>query len=147
MGMSYILRDPKHSDAILSEAEIQNNSLTLTMTGSEPLTSTLSAAMALLLANPAQLRRASSEIRAAFASLDDISAREAAELPFLHAMLWETLRIFAAVPDSRLRQVPPGGAVVAGEHPPTGTTVAMGCYSTFRSSRWFTDADTFAPER
>ena len=145
--MSYMLRDPKHSDAVLSEAEIQTNSLTLTMTGSEPLTSTLSAAVALLLANPAQLRRVSSEIRAAFASLDDISAREAAELPFLHAVLLETLRIYPAVPDSRLRQVPPGGAVVAGEHLPAGTTVAMECYSTFRSPRWFTDADTFAPER
>ncbi|KAF2104677.1 cytochrome P450 [Rhizodiscina lignyota] len=70
------------------------------------------------------------------------------QLPFLDAVIQETLRLYPAVGSSLLRVVPRGGADLCGYAIPEGTTVGTTAYTIHRlSSVWGPDAEKFRPER
>ena len=89
--------------------------------GSETTASLLSGATYHLLRNPSMLRRAQSEVRTTFKDADDITVRAVSTpglLPYLEAVLHESLRVWPPVPTALPRIVGPSGAIVDGQFVP-----------------------------
>lgn len=134
-------------DEKLSEAEMEQNLLTVIVGGSETLTTAISGAFHYLLMDPSILTNLVQEVRSGFSKEKDIDAQSLSKLPYLNAVIDETLRLCPPFPDALRRQVPSTGAVVAGQAIPPGTTVSVSCYSMFRSPSFFSEANSFVPER
>ncbi|KAF2878218.1 cytochrome P450 [Massariosphaeria phaeospora] len=130
----------------LSDAEIEQNVLAILIGGSETLTTIFSGALHYLLADRTKLAKITEEVRGKFASKSDINATSVASLPYLNAVINETLRMCPPIPDM-LRRVVPEAITIAGHVMPPGTTVSVSCYSMFKSSEYFSAPEIFEPER
>jgi cytochrome P450 len=145
--ISHIVAHNKTSPDIgLSQGEIEANSMAIIVAGSETLTM-LAAAIHYLLKNPESLKTLADENRASFSSQGQITAASTSSLPYLTAVINETLRISPPLPDGLRREVPKGGAVIAGYSIPEGITVSVPCWSSFHSTSHFSFPDSFIPER
>ncbi|THV46320.1 hypothetical protein BGAL_0395g00010 [Botrytis galanthina] len=146
--MSHVIDHNKSStEMALSTGEIEMNSMALIVAGSETLTTTLAAAIHFLLENPKCLETLEREIRTNFSMEEQITNESTISLPYLMAVLNESLRMSPPLPDSLRREVPSGGATIAGHFVPGGTTVSVACWSLFHSSSNFASPDEFIPER
>ncbi|KAK9772684.1 putative Cytochrome P450 [Seiridium cardinale] len=68
--------------------------------------------------------------------------------PYLDAFIWETLRLYAAIPSHLERVVPaPGTTVTSGQHIPGGNIIGMQNYSLHRNEALFPNPEEFRPER
>lgn len=143
--MSYILR---HNDERgMSVNEIKSNAHILIIGGSETTATLLSGATYYLLQNPAALQKLISEIRGAFGSEDEINYTRTQNLPYLSAVLNESLRIYPPLPQNLRRVVPQGGAMICGQWVPGGTAVSMNQWAAQHSPRNFKNPYQFVPER
>ena len=88
------------------------------LAGSETTATALSGCMYLLCTNKEALNRLSQEIRSTFRSDSEITSAQCVPLPYLNAVIEETLRIYPPVATHLPRVVPKGGATVAGEFLP-----------------------------
>ncbi|KAF7907644.1 uncharacterized protein EAF01_005230 [Botrytis porri] len=146
--MSHVIDHNKSSTEIaLSTGEIEMNSMDLIVAGSETLTTTLAAAIHFLLENPKCLETLEKENRTNFRTEEQITNKSSSSLPYLMAVLNESLRMSPPLPDSLRREVPSGGATIAGHFVPGGTTVSVACWSLFHSSSNFVSPDEFIPKR
>ena len=68
-------------------------------------------------------------------------------LPYLRAVIKESLRFSYGVPGRIPRIVPPSGATFCGQSIPPGTSVAHSAYCYHTDDKMFTDAKIFQPER
>ncbi|CAO1603165.1 hypothetical protein XANCAGTX0491_006757 [Xanthoria calcicola] len=146
--MTYILRH--NDDRGMSRAEIIDNSRAMLYAGSETTSSTLAGTTYYLLQNPDILRRVQLEVRAAFKSADDITIRAVSTpglLPYLDAILQESLRCFPPIPAILPRIAGNAGAVIDGYYIPKDVSVGVHQWSAYRSSANFADPDTFDPGR
>lgn len=118
--MSYILR---HNDEKgMTKPEIEATVSILILAGSETTATLLSGCTYYLLKNPDVYRKLIDEIRGTFANEEDISIISIAKLPYLHAVLEESLRIYPPVPSIFPRLVPEGGAVIDHQFVPGGVS-------------------------
>ncbi|KAK4194673.1 cytochrome P450 monooxygenase [Triangularia verruculosa] len=85
------------------------------------------------------------EIRAAFSSYEGIEPRALKTLPYLHACLEESLRLFPSNNTGMPRYSP--GAKVDGHFIPKGTTVQTSIFALARSPRYFHEPLRFRPQR
>ena len=69
------------------------------------------------------------------------------KLPYLDAVIYESMRWRPPVPMTLFRVVPPTGAVISGQAMPPGTTVGCQAYSLHRVEDVFPDPDVFDPKR
>ncbi|OQV03519.1 hypothetical protein CLAIMM_08555 [Cladophialophora immunda] len=77
-----------------------------------------------------------------------ITFKEAQKLPYLQAVLKESMRMHPAVGLPLGRLVPAGGATISGHYFPAGTTVGINPWVAHRNKAVFgPDADVFRPER
>jgi cytochrome P450 len=123
--MSYIL---KHNDDKqgLSTGEIEANAATFVLAGSETTAALLSGCTYYLLRNPDTYDRLVNEIRGTFAQYSDICLSAIAEMPYLNAVLDESLRIYPPIPTMLPRLVPEGGAMIDGRFVPEGVSIHSG---------------------
>lgn len=131
----------------MTRDEIISNATILILAGSETTATVLSGATYLLHQNPEKLAILQKEVREAFSSIDDITLLSSSKLPYLHAVLEETMRCYPPAADNLPRVTPSEGAMVAGEWVPGNTTVGVNPWSAYHDSRNFTDPEVFAPER
>ncbi|KAI4252439.1 MAG: hypothetical protein LQ352_004287 [Teloschistes flavicans] len=134
----------------MSHSEIISTSRTLLNAGSETTSTTVAATTYYLLQNPDILHRVQSEVRAAFKTADDITLHAVSSpnrLPYLEAVLKESLRCFPPVPTKLPRIVGPAGAVIDGSYVSRNITVGVHAWSASHSSANFANPDTFEPER
>ncbi|KAL8917286.1 MAG: hypothetical protein Q9172_005912 [Xanthocarpia lactea] len=131
----------------MSRAETEMNILALIVAGSESVTTILTGSTNYLVREPTKLERLVSEIRSAFKTEDAITGTSVGRLPYLTAVLQETLRLCPTIPDGMRRVVPKGGATVAGQFLPGGTIVSVPQWAAYRSSANFTSPSSFVPER
>ncbi len=68
-------------------------------------------------------------------------------LPVLNAIIWETLRLYPAVPQALPRVVPKGGAPIAGRFMPAGTEVGVLTCGLQRTAAVFPNPGEWDPER
>jgi cytochrome P450 len=73
--------------------------------------------------NPTVYRKFRDEIRANLSSLDEISSSSVGKLPYFHAVINETMRLFPPVPFGPPRISP--GAWVAGYYVPKGVCICF----------------------
>jgi len=69
------------------------------------------------------------------------------KLPFLNAVIEETLRLYGAAPGSLPRTVPQGGRTLCAFFIPADTTVSTQVYSIHRDRKIFPNPETFNPKR
>jgi len=69
------------------------------------------------------------------------------KLPYLDAVIHESMRWRPPVPMTLFRVVPPTGAVISGQAIPPGTTVGCQSYSLHRVEEVFPNPDRFDPKR
>ncbi|KAL3298791.1 isotrichodermin C-15 hydroxylase (cytochrome P-450 monooxygenase CYP65A1) [Colletotrichum asianum] len=139
---SYILRKGGNE---VSRAELVNQSSTLIVGGSETTATCLLALAYYLLKDRARLEKLNEEVRAAFGSVGEITGESASRLPYLNAVIEESLRIFSPASFGLPRTCP--GAVIDGQMIPEGVTVSVDQWATSHSPRYWKDPYSFIPER
>ncbi len=131
----------------MSRDEMEINSMLLVVAGSESVTTTLVGAVHWLLRTPATLKALVQEVRAAYQNEEEITGSSLASLPYLNAVIQESLRLCPTIPDGMRRQIPEGGASVAGQFLPGGTVVSVPQWATYQSSTNYHLPQSFLPER
>ena len=94
------------------------NATVLLLAGSETTATALSGATYLLLSNLQSLKKLQQEIRTSFDSADKITITSVSQLPYIDAVLKETLRMYPPLTSGLVRVVPLGGAEIGGHHVP-----------------------------
>ncbi|PSN68465.1 cytochrome P450 monooxygenase-like protein [Corynespora cassiicola Philippines] len=123
--------------------EAQSN--VLLSAGSETTATFFTAATYFLLKHPKCLGQLQEEIRSAFTNMEEITSESTARLPYLSAVVEETLRLYPPAAFMLPRISP--GAFVDGHFVPKGTTVIADMWSISRDPRYWTDGKSFRPER
>ena len=118
-----------------------------------------------LLKNTHTFNRLSEEIRQAFATKDAITIPAVNQLPYLSAILQESLRLSPPIVNGFPREVPKPGATINGSWVPSGvsifpavtlyrnglyehqTIVCVNHWAAYRSTTHFLEPDHFVPER
>ncbi|KAJ5672847.1 hypothetical protein N7507_001974 [Penicillium longicatenatum] len=143
--ISYILR---HNDERgMDVSEIQTNAALIIQAGSETTATALAACHFYLQKTPESYIKLSKEVREAFTTEEDITFLSVARLPYLNAVIEESLRMYPPAPAIGPRVVPDKGAFVCGEFIPGKTSVSVAHYSAFRGASNFAEPDSFLPER
>lgn len=96
--------------------------MVITTAGSETTASTLAAAIHCLGTHPKVLAQLEAEVRSAFRNDQEINVNSVQALPYMLAVLKETMRIHPPVPISLSREAPRGGAQIAGTHVAAGVS-------------------------
>lgn len=135
------------SSHYMSRSEIEINSLSLIVAGSESVTTVLTGVTNYLLRNPTKLQILIKEIRSSYEDEKDITNTSLSRLSYLGAVLREGLRLCPTIPDGMRRTIPKGGATVADHYLPEGITVSIPQWATYQSSDNFHAPSTFLPER
>ncbi|KAJ6127323.1 hypothetical protein N7523_002935 [Penicillium sp. IBT 18751x] len=143
---SYILKHSKDGKG-LTPSEIDANAAVFVLAGSETTAALLSGCVYYLLLHQDKYLRLVGEIRGNFDKASDIALSAIAEMPYLNAVLAETMRIYPPIPAMLPRVVPEGGAFINGKHVPGGVSVSISLYSAFHSPDNFLLPNTFLPER
>ena len=138
---------PLQAELKMSRAEIEINSILIVVAGSESVTTVLTGTINYLLRDQGKLGALTREVRSMFPREADINGASLIRLPYLNAILQEGLRLCPTIPDGMRRQVPKGGAVVAGCWLPENTVVSVSQWATYQSSGNFSSPKAFAPER
>ncbi|KAH9979104.1 cytochrome P450 [Lactifluus volemus] len=116
--------------------------------GSHTIGTTLMTGVYYLLHSPEAMQRLVDELRAAWPSLDQAPNYEELEmLPFLTAVIKETLRLTVSIPGGLPRVVPPSGAVISGVRIPGGTVVSQSPLFVSFSEEIFVRPYDFLPDR
>jgi len=131
----------------MTYSEIMESSKVIMVGGAETSASALSAITYYLLSTPSAMAKLTAEIRSAFKSESEINMASVQSLKYTHAVIHEGLRLFPPLPGSMRRIVPAEGRLIAGHYMPGGTIVVVDTYAAGRSSRNFTRATEFCPER
>ncbi|KAF2665558.1 cytochrome P450 [Microthyrium microscopicum] len=148
--MSYILKNKDNkSDTFLSVPELEATGYILIFAGAETTASNLSATISYLVRYPAKFAKLRDEIRSQFSAAEDISFRNttATHLPYMHAVIQESMRLAPPVAGNMPRVVPEGGGTIDDQMYPGGTIVGTAVYATQRSAMNFTYPNSFIPER
>jgi cytochrome P450 len=119
--------------------------------GSDTTAMSLTNTFFYLMTNPEVYARLKEEIDENVpADIDVADPAQVTKLPYLQAVLNESMRLLPAVPNGVQRRPPPGAGtvLVAGNPVPQGTTVQIGTFSLHRDPRYFyPKTNEFWPER
>lgn len=99
-------------------------------------------------ANPTIQKRFYQELKEAFPDIEaEIDNSTCEKLPYLNAILKETLRLGYGVVAPLSRVVPPGGAELDGQFIPGDTVVEIDAYTIHHNEDLYPDSHTFNPDR
>ncbi len=114
--MSFIMRHQDEKGMTIKEIESTLNSFMVA--GSETSATSLSGTTLFLLKNPDKMKKLIKEIRGTFKNQDEITLEEVNKLPYLVAVISESLRMYPPVPTGFPRVVPEGGDMISGHWVP-----------------------------
>ena len=143
-------RDPE-SGGMISDKEINAGALTFLIAGSDTTSNTLTHIIDMMCRHPSALRQLQAELDAKFptptssenvATYDDVK-----NLPYLHGVIHETLRFRTPVSFGLPREVPKGGATVAGQFFKEGTVLSCPTFTIHHSEKAYENPDAYLPER
>lgn len=116
--------------------------------GSDTTAVSLSSIMFRLITHPDVLKKLREEVLNFQPANGRLTFKEAQEMPYLQAAIKESLRVHPATGLPLWRTVPEGGAEVAGQFFPAGTTVGINSWvAHYDTDVYGPDADVFRPER
>ena len=93
------------------------------------------------------MQRLLSELRSTFSSPSEVTMAGLQDLPYLNAVLQESLRIYPPSAFAQARIVPPEGAIICGKAIPGGTSVGVASLAASLSESNWTEPNAFKPER
>jgi cytochrome P450 len=135
-------------DDQLSLQETRDNAMAYLVAGSDTTSNSLTYLVWAVCRHPHVKAALLQELAASLPSDDDgFGDRELKQLPYLNAVIDETLRIYGAAASALPRVVPPGGASLAGYWLEGGTTVSSQAYSLHRDPVTFPRPEVFDPSR
>ncbi|KAF2643548.1 putative cytochrome P450 [Massarina eburnea CBS 473.64] len=129
----------------VSEEEMASHLFTLSIAAGETTATSMTATLHHLLTNPTTLRNLRHEVRTTYPSSQNITIASTLKLPYLQAVLKESLRMHPLFAQGLPRLSP--GAMIEGIYVPRGTEVYVFPWSTTHDDRYFHDPYTFDPER
>lgn len=123
--MHYFLRQAKKEQLPTEVMEAQ--ATVVILAGSETSSVAETAAVYHMLTHPSIYEKLQAEIRTAFDNLEDITLQDVlSKLPYLDAVVQETLRIHAPLANGFTRWVPDrNGALICGKHVPQGVSIVF----------------------
>ncbi|KAL4749788.1 hypothetical protein BDW72DRAFT_213855 [Aspergillus terricola var. indicus] len=134
----------------MSDTELADQAMVLLTAGAETSATALTATL-WYLSQPAHahcLERLRAEVRGAFSSPADVTGDATARLPYLNAVLEETMRLFPPSPVGPPRISPAGGETVDGTFVPGGVYVSADVWTIHHDARTVgARPDAFEPER
>jgi len=135
----------------LGRKETEAEALTMLIAGSDTTSNTLCSLMFWVLHTPGVLQKLQDELDAALVPLGEWEIprySSVKDLPYLRAVINETLRVHSTSSLGLPRVCPVGGATVCGEFFPGGTVLSVPAYTIHHSTEiWGANADEFVPER
>ncbi|KAK3358480.1 cytochrome P450 ClCP1 [Lasiosphaeria ovina] len=138
----------KHrKDWNLEMKSLQSNAVIIVVAGSETTATLLSGVTYLLLSNPEAMEKLKHEVRSTFKRADEITFASAGKLDYMLACLNEALRHYPPAPINLVRDVAPGGAVIAGHAVPERTMVESSQWAMYHDDEYWRDPWAFKPER
>lgn len=123
------------------------NSGTLILAGSETTATLLCGVTYLLTSHPEFLKKLTDEVRSSFADDAEITLLSVNKLSYMLACLNEALRRYPPIAGVLPRQVPKGGAMVAGRFVSEGTVIGIPQWAINHSPDLWTDPMEYHPER
>ncbi|CAO2161881.1 unnamed protein product [Urochloa humidicola] len=114
--------------------------------GTETAATTLHWAMAELMRNPVVMSKAQAEVRRVFMGQKKITEERLNELPYLHLVIKETLRLHTPGPLLMPRECQEQCQIL-GYDVPKGTMVLVNAWAISRNPEYWDAPDTFYPER
>ncbi|RYP13362.1 hypothetical protein DL765_006903 [Monosporascus sp. GIB2] len=129
----------------VSLEEMTAHASTLIVAGAETTATELAAATYYVLKTPGVKNELEQEIRSRYASYDELDASSAQQLPYLRAVINETLRIHPSGAHGFPRVSP--GATVDGKWIPRGAEVYTNTWTVSHSPKYFSNPDEFDPSR
>lgn len=117
------------------------------MAGSETSATLLAVAVYYVLKNPVTMERLKREVRTTFPLESEINFATISKLPYLLAVINESLRIHPPLPAGVNRRVPRDGAVVMDRFVPAGTDLQVPHWAAYHSRTNFKHPWAFIPER
>lgn len=128
--------------------ELWNESTMLMVAGSDTTAFALSVTMFHLLNHPSFLAKATSEVRGAFSSLDEIKmGPQLSGLHYIRACIDETLRLTPPATAFVPREVLGAGIKVEGHHVPAGVVVGVTAYPLHHNPKYYPDPESYQPSR
>jgi cytochrome P450 len=131
-------------------AELETSVISLVLStinaGAETTGATIVNTLYFLLSNPSAYAALLRELDAA--NLESPPTfKSVSQLPYLEATIKETMRLNSVTAYPLEREVPAGGAQIAGYHIPAGVAVAVNERALARSEVWGEEPEAFRPER
>ncbi|KAF2109469.1 cytochrome P450 3A3 [Lophiotrema nucula] len=134
----------------LGREELTAEALTQLIAGSDTTSNTSCALLYHCLNNPYVIEKLHKELDEALPDIDMTPTFAAVkDLPYLDAVIKETMRIHSTSSLGLPRVIPPGtGITLSGHHFPQGVVLSVPAYTIHHSTKiWGPDADNFKPER
>ncbi|KAH8699008.1 cytochrome P450 [Talaromyces proteolyticus] len=143
--ISYFLRN--NGESTMSVDELGETSAILFIAGSESVASTVTSTLWFLMQNPISYQTLVEEIRTSFRDESEITITALKKLPYLTAVLEETMRLRHPTPPGFARTVPKDGAYIDGYFIPENTKVSINSMAANTSPLHFNHPHKYAPER
>ncbi|KAK4240445.1 cytochrome P450 [Achaetomium macrosporum] len=131
----------------LSFEMLSANAFLLTLAGSETSATSLCGTTYLLLTNPEAMEKLTREVRTAFNSADEMTINAVSQLPYLTAVINESLRMYPPAASDLVRVTPPEGKQIAGRYVAGGSFVEIQPWSINHSSENWEEPWKFNPDR
>ncbi|WOK91650.1 isoflavone 2'-hydroxylase-like [Canna indica] len=141
-----LLSSQKTDPENYSDQIIKALTTTLLAAGTDTTSDTIEWAMSLLLNNPAAMDKTRAEIDACVGTHRLLEESDLPNLPYLHCVISETLRLYPAAP-LLVPHESSGECAVAGFDVPSGTMLLVNVYAIQRDGEVWDEAAKFAPER
>ncbi|KAF2264999.1 putative benzoate 4-monooxygenase cytochrome P450, partial [Lojkania enalia] len=142
--MTYILKETDEKG--MTEAEIVGSTAVFVNAGGESTAACIAGAMYYLLRNPQMMQRAQEEVHSSFKNMTEILQRFV-DLPYLNAVIEETLRIYPPTPGLFQRRTGSNPEIIDGYAIPPNTAVGVHVFSANHSQSNFANPNAFIPER
>ncbi|THH01967.1 hypothetical protein EW026_g808 [Hermanssonia centrifuga] len=144
----HALLNPVSGHEIPSFTSLRDEALLLVFAGTDTASNTLTLGTIHILSNPDIHKNVVRELLEAWPRLDDTPRYEALDsLPYLRAIVKESLRLVQGVVTPMTRVVPVEGAELGGRHIPGGTVVGISNSFVLLDGSIFPDPHSFRPER
>ena len=137
----------KDKETWVTDEEIHSDAGLFLTAGTDTSSHTLGTLIFHLLQHPQHMKAVKNEVRNRFSQYEDITAESIGNMPYITAVIWETLRLKTPTAVGFGRRVGKVGEMISGHFIPSGTGVQVAQFPNNRSSRNFHLPDEFRPER